>query len=295
MVERSHSIPAPSSRFTRLEAAVLDALALDPSVVMPDLAQQTRASNAGRRLNTAFGYYVEVRQDKPQHHASGGPTGRFGTVHAMISGLKESVSFKVELYQGRLIGIYADSYGQDTRSIDFTAAQVTELFRLDASGRSVPLNLFSQAPDQKRSSTERHKAAMTPPEVKALVRTALAQRPDTPQAASQRSAPASPAKPASKAREQVARLALEQALTPPVDVEEARKSLLFGIWTAIGAFALFLVLAFDVPLVVAGILAFFTGRMVKDPRVLDAIAASLKKSRELQALKMAAIRANARE
>ncbi len=288
MVARSHSIPAPSSRFTRLEAAVLDALALDPSVVTPDLAQQTRASNAGRRLNTAFGYYVEVRQDKPQPQALSGPTGRFGTVHAMISGLKDSISFQVELYQGRLIGIYADSYGQDTRSIDFTSAQVTDLFRLDASGRSVPLPMFSQAPDQKRSSTERHKAAMTPPEVKALVRTALAQRPDTPHAAS-------PARPASKAREQVARLALEQALTPPVDVEEARKSLLFGIWTAIGAIALFLVLAFDVPLVVAGILAFFTGRMFRDPRVLDAIAASLKKSRELQALKMAAIRANARE
>lgn len=285
MATKNHRIPEPTSRFTRLETAVLDALALDQSTIAPDLAGQIRRSHAGRRLNTAFGYYVEVRTGQDRHLPHAGETGRFGTVHAMIAGLTESVSFQIELFQGRLIGLYADSYGQDTRSVDFTSVPITQLFRVDGAGRSVPISLPSRASDQKPG---RQSVPVTPPEVKSLVRAALAQRPETSRTSQPgRPSPALPLSPDPKVkpRDRARSEPLPQAQPPSPELAEARKSLLFGVWTTLGVIAIFAVIAFGVPLVVAGIVAFFIGRTVRDPRILDAIAAMLKQFQEQQAQK----------
>ena len=69
-------------------------------------------------------------------------------------------------------------------------------------------------------------------------------------------------------------------IPPPED----QKSLLLGLWVAIGAVAILARMLFDVPLFLALFLAFFAGRAVRNPKVLALIAALLKQAQEQQAL-----------
>ncbi|GLS01348.1 hypothetical protein GCM10007859_13610 [Brevundimonas denitrificans] len=65
------------------------------------------------------------------------PTGRFGTVHAMVGDLPDPIAFQVELRQGRLLALHGDAYGQDTRAIDFARVPYDQVFTLDDQGESV--------------------------------------------------------------------------------------------------------------------------------------------------------------
>lgn len=128
---------------------MLEALAWDLRDLVPDLAGQVEESWPGQRRNTGFGYFAEliVNRDRPAPGLEA--HGRFGTVHAMIGDLPEPVAFQVELREGRLLALHADSYGQDTRAVDFVATTFDEVFYLDETGESVlfdPVALLPERP-----------------------------------------------------------------------------------------------------------------------------------------------------
>lgn len=126
-----------SSRFTPLETAVLDALAWELSDAAPDLAGQFAESLPGQRRNTGSGLYTEVIVDRTRPAPLTTPSGRFGTVHAMVGDLPDPVAFQLELRAGRLLYLFGDAYGQDTRDIDFATVPFDQVFTIDAAGESV--------------------------------------------------------------------------------------------------------------------------------------------------------------
>lgn len=133
--------------FTPLERAVLDALAWDLREVAPDLGGQVEEALPGVRRNTGAGAVTEliVARDRPL--PTTGPTGRFGTVHAMVGDLADAVAFQVELRAGRLMALHADSYDQDTRALDFTTAPFEDVFIVNDAGESVLYEPARHMPD----------------------------------------------------------------------------------------------------------------------------------------------------
>lgn len=266
-----------SPRFTRLETAVMGALAHDLRRSVPDLAGQFEEARPGQRRNTAFGLYSEMIVDRSRPTLSEGPTGRFGTVHAMIAGLPESVAFQVELRHGRLLALHADSYGQDTRNIDFAAVQPSEIFTVDDTGRSIPYQPAALMRESPLRALQRHTDHIPQdPEPPRLVNVGALQR------VQEVERPVSAVSPVARA--------FDYNPAPKSDLDdipapEDQKSLLLGLWVAIGAVAILAVMLFNVPFPLAMFLAFFAGRAVKTPKVLDAIAALLKQAQEKQALK----------
>ncbi|MGA0546058.1 hypothetical protein ACO2Q1_12350 [Brevundimonas sp. VNH65] len=271
-----HSPP----RFTALETRLMAALAHDLRQTVPDLAGQFQNARPGLRRNTAFGYYAETVVDlarPPAYPTPGsGPTGRFGTVHAMLSGLREAVSFQVELLNGRLLGLHADSYGQDTRAIDFATVPVTEIFTLDASGRSIPY----QTAGSRHVDNLSHRlppaagAQPTPPRVVHVSparagETVAARKPPAPQSATPQAAPQ---------RREPAPVAAPAPAEAPLD----GASLKVGVWVTLGALAFLANLIFDVPAVAAAILVAFIGRAATSPKALPIIADALKSWRAQQ-------------
>ena len=144
------------SRLTRLESAVLDALAWELEDVAPDLAGQVEESLPGLRRNTGQGLYTEliVARGRP---LPGGVTGRFGTTHAMVGDLPDPIGFQVELREGRLMALHGQSYGQDTRAIDFATIPFEEVFTVDDQGESVlfdPAALMPESPLRELQRTD---------------------------------------------------------------------------------------------------------------------------------------------
>jgi len=126
-----------SNRFTPLETAVLDALAWEMRDIAPDLAGQFADSLPGQRRNTGSGLFTELIVDRTRPAPLTTPTGRFGTVHAMVGDLPDPVAFQAELRAGRLLYLFGDAYGQDTREIDFASVPFDQVFTIDAAGESV--------------------------------------------------------------------------------------------------------------------------------------------------------------
>ncbi|RYG12449.1 MAG: hypothetical protein EON96_13800, partial [Caulobacteraceae bacterium] len=144
------------SRLTPLESAVLDALAWELGDVAPDLAGQVEESLSGLRRNTGQGLYTEliVARGRP---LPGGPTGRFGTTHAMVGDLPDPIGFQVELREGRLLALHGQSYGQDTRAIDFAAVPFEDVFTVDDQGESIlfdPVALMPESPLRELQRTD---------------------------------------------------------------------------------------------------------------------------------------------
>ena len=138
-----------STRFTPLETAVLDALAWELRDIAPDLAGQFAESLPGQRRNTGAGLYTEIIVDRTRPTPLTTPSGRFGTVHAMVDDLPEPVAFQAELRAGRLLYLFGDAYGQDTRDIDFATVPFDQVFTIDAAGESVafdPVALMPPSP-----------------------------------------------------------------------------------------------------------------------------------------------------
>lgn len=128
---------------------MLEALAWDLRDVVPDLAGQVEESWPGQRRNTGFGYFAELIVDRNRPSPGLKVHGRFGTVHAMIGDLPEPVAFQVELREGRLLALHADSYGQDTRAVDFATTPFDEVFTVDDAGESVlfdPRGVMPESP-----------------------------------------------------------------------------------------------------------------------------------------------------
>lgn len=125
------------SHLTPLESAVMDAMIWQMGDSVPDLRAQVAASSPGLRRNTGAGLYSQIVIDADRATANPDATGLFGTVHAMIAGLPDPVGFQIELRQGRLTALHGQSYGQDTRDIDFSTTAFEEVFTVDETGRSI--------------------------------------------------------------------------------------------------------------------------------------------------------------
>ena len=259
-----------SSRFTALEVRLMAALAYDLRQSVPDLANQFRDAHPGLRRNTAFGYYAETIVD-PARPPGSGPTGRFGTVHAMLAGLPEAVAFQVELLNGRLLGLHADSYGQDTRAIDFATVPVTEIFTLDAAGRSIP---YQQTAGLRAESPLR--AAVKAPTSRPTAPPRVAYVDPAPKPGETRRTPApGPAQAAPH------RPPPSTALPDPVEAPLDDASLKVGIWVAIASLAV-IAWVLGAPVFIAAIGAGMAGRALTSPKALPVIAEALKAWRARQ-------------
>lgn len=260
----------------------MEALARDLRDSAPDLARQFAASRPTVRRNSGFGLFTEMMVDPAL--SNGGPSGDFGTVHAMIAHLRDPVAFTVRLQDGRLIGLMGDSYGQDTRALDFGAVPFTQIFSVDASGRSVPFE--SSAAPRGEPATDRAHArpaprtpASSPPPV------ATPRGTDSPpprvrvapaadlarvlEAAAQ--SPRAAAKAIQRVQEQVG---ADPAATP--DSAPADKvTLLIGAWAVIAVVAVLAVLVFDASWPFALVIAIWLGAAVRKPKALAAIQRGL--------------------
>lgn len=126
------------TRLTPLEFAVLDALADELRDQLPDLPGQIAEALPGARRNTGFGFFNEVIVDRNRPSPDSPLSGRFGTIHGDVPGLIEPMAFHVELAAGRLIALHGLTYDEPTAAIDFPAARVSGLFRIDELGQSIP-------------------------------------------------------------------------------------------------------------------------------------------------------------
>lgn len=135
------------SHLTPLESAVMDAMIWQMGDSVPDLRAQVAASSPGLRRNTGAGLYSRIVVDADRATANLDATGLFGTVHAMVAGLPDPVGFQIELRQGRLTALHGQSYGQDTRAIDFSTAAFEEVFTVDEAGRSILFRPARRATD----------------------------------------------------------------------------------------------------------------------------------------------------
>jgi hypothetical protein len=125
------------SHLTPLESAVMDAMVWQMGDSVPDLAAQAASSSPGLRRNTGAGLYSRMIVDANRATRNLDATGLFGTVHVMVGDLPDPIGFQIELRQGRLMVLHGQSYGQDTRAIDFSSTPFGEVFTVDARGQSV--------------------------------------------------------------------------------------------------------------------------------------------------------------
>ncbi len=245
----------------------MQALARELRAEAPDLAAQFAASRPTVRRNSGFGLFTEMLV--PPEHPTSGRTGEFGTVHVMLAGLTDPVAFQVRLRNGRLLGLLGDSYGQDTRSVDFTSAAFDQLFTVDTSGRSVPSELPAEGGRATPRPPRLHAAAPAQPPASVVVE----RRPDVSEAPRPRTAP--PPEPAPSGGG-------DGQLSP-----EEQTSLRVGLWTGLFALGSILVLVFDVPIPFVFIAAFVAGRFFQTDRGLDllrqAMASLQRAARERQA------------
>jgi hypothetical protein len=135
------------SHLTPLESAVMDAMIWQMGDSVPDLRAQVAASSPGLRRNTGAGLYSQIVVDADRAIANPDATGLFGTVHAMVDGLPDPIGFQIELRQGRLTALHGQSYGQDTRAIDFSTTAFDEVFTVDEAGRSILFRPARRASD----------------------------------------------------------------------------------------------------------------------------------------------------
>lgn len=150
------------SRLTPLESAVMDAMVWQMGDSVPDLSVQAAASSPGVRRNTGAGLYSQFVVDANRQAANPDATGLFGTVHVMVADLPDPIGFQIELRQGRLMALHGQSYGQDTRAIDFATTPFGEVFTVDARGQSIIYRPAWRAPDL-ASPEPKATARPTPP------------------------------------------------------------------------------------------------------------------------------------
>lgn len=253
-----------TSRFTPLESDILDALAWDLRDIAPDLAGQYAESLPGSRRNTGSGLFTELIVDRSRPPPLTTPTGRFGTVHAMVGDLPDPIAFQVELRQGRLLALHGDAYGQDTRAIDFARIPFDQVFTLDDRGESVafdPTALMQPSPlldlHQHTDHEPPHLIADPP-----LVNLGALQRVQDSVPRDVMTVLFGAPDPAAAAR------AADEA---PPD-KENQTSVLIGAWVAIAVGAVFLTVIFRLSWIFAIIIAVTLGRLLHKPTVLTALA-----------------------
>lgn len=250
------------SRYTRLESAVMDALAHDLRAQVPDLAGQFEESRPNQRRNSGFGLFTETIVERDRPAPTSGPTGDLGTVHAMVGALPDPIAFKARVRNGVLLGILGDSYGQDTRSIDFSRVAFDQVFTIDAQGRSIPFEPARQMPPNPLHDLHRHNDHQPPPhpmEPPPLVNVGALQRVQAVDA------------PARHVPTSALGEVLQTGSTSEVRIPTDQTSLLIGLWVLIGVVALMLVFVFRLPFALGVFFVVLAARAVKQPSVLSEV------------------------
>jgi len=267
---------------TRLERAVMAALAHELRGAIPDLATQFAAAKASQRRNMAFGAYTGLTLDRPRPATTA--DGPFGTAHVMIDGLQDAVAFQVLMRHGTVAALQADSYGQDTRAINFDTVGFEQVFTLDAQGRSIPFETRPSAdPAPIRGLPSAPRPAQQAEPMRQILPTA-AQRPtqrpaQTPQAAPPRRDPAftfGPNGAVSTPPPIAPGTGFGSGSTDMPDIAGMDdKTLLAGLWVVIAVVAFLLVTIFEIGWVFVLIPGFWIAQAIRRPAVLSAIRKSL--------------------
>jgi hypothetical protein len=126
------------SDFTKLELAVLDAIADETTEQAPELPGQIADARVVDRARTASGFITHIQVDPARTAPIESAPGQLGTIHADIAGLADPVGFRAVIAHGRLTALETETYGQDTAGIDFATAPFGGLFRITPEGESVP-------------------------------------------------------------------------------------------------------------------------------------------------------------
>lgn len=144
----SRRAAAPIPPFSPLERAAMRALSWELAPDFPELEGLADEAQPGRWFQGLSGFVRRTAMASLRPGRTRGQSGVFGSVHAVLDGLAEPVSFQLQLRRGRLVALIADAYGQDVSHIDFQIVRFDQLFYLDAEGRSRPLDarLVRKAP-----------------------------------------------------------------------------------------------------------------------------------------------------
>ena len=249
------------SRYTRLERAVMDALAHDLRAEVPDLAGQFEESRPSQRRNSGFGLFTEMIVERSRPGPASGPTGDLGTVHAMVGALPDPIAFKARVRQGVLLGLMGDSYGQDTRAIDFATVPFDQVFTVDDQGQSIPFEPARLMPASPLRDLQRHNdhEAAPPPAVAPLRNVGALQRVQEVEA------------PVRDLPTRDLQDFLSEGPRSEAGLPTDQTSLLIGLWVLIAVIALLAVTVFRLPLGLGFVLAVVAARAVKDPKIIAAV------------------------
>ncbi|MFN3879233.1 MAG: hypothetical protein ACK4MH_12745 [Brevundimonas sp.] len=260
------------SHLTPLESAIMDAMVWQMGDSVPDLAAQAASSSPGLRRNTGAGLYSRMIVDANRATRNPDATGLFGTVHVMVGDLPDPIGFQIELRQGRLTALHGQSYGQDTRAIDFSSTPFGEVFTVDARGQSVLYRPAWRAPDP------------------VALRPKPAARP-APQAQIQTKAPVA-AKPADPAPATAATPSLSEILASASNPTASRVGKLalvyLGAYALAVMFVLFAQFVLHLGWVFAAVVAAWALRYIHSPKgrvMMSDIADSLDRNGVFEALK----------
>ncbi|MBA4001047.1 hypothetical protein [Brevundimonas sp.] len=125
------------SDFTKLELAVLDAIADETTEQAPELPGQIADARVVDRTRNGAGFITHIQVDPTRTAPIESAPRQLGTIHADIAGLADPVGFRAVIQHGLLTALETETYGQDTSAIDFTTAPFGGLFRLTPEGESV--------------------------------------------------------------------------------------------------------------------------------------------------------------
>ncbi|MFT4954362.1 MAG: hypothetical protein ACI8U3_000733 [Brevundimonas sp.] len=133
------------SDFTKLELAVLDAIADETTDQAPELPGQIADARVVDRTHTASGFITHIQIDPARTAPIESAPAHLGTIHADIAGLADPVGFRAVIEHGRLSALETETYGHDASAIDFTTAPFSGLFRITPEGESVAITPPSAA------------------------------------------------------------------------------------------------------------------------------------------------------
>jgi len=273
------------TRFTPLESDILDALAWELREIAPDLAGQFAESLPGSRRNTGTGLFTELIVDRSRPPPLTTPTGRFGTVHAMVGDLPDPIAFQAELREGRLLALHGDAYGQDTRAIDFARVPFDQVFTLDDQGESIAFDPAALMPPSPLLDLHRHTDHEPPPPVRPpLITIGPMARVDDQQAARQLISAISGVLTPSAKRKLTG--LMSGTLSPPVEPVAAEASqggkkdlasVPISTWIAIIAGVVVVTVIFELNWFFSVFLVVVIGRLVRIPGVLPALARAARR------------------
>ncbi|WP_374597587.1 hypothetical protein [Brevundimonas sp.] len=269
---------------TRLERAVMAALAHDLRHTIPDLAAQFAAAKTSQRRNMAFGAYTGLTLDRPRPATTA--DGPFGTVHVMIDGLQDAVAFQVLMRHGTVAALQADSYGQDTRAINFDTVGFEQVFTLDAQGRSIP---FEPRPSSDEDRPIRRSAPPAPRHTQRPNQQATPMRPAPQPAPRPQTDKPQPAPPE---RDRAFTFGPNGAVSTPPPIPPGTgfgsrnadlpdiaslddKTLRIGLWAAIAVVAFVIVTVFQIGWIFVLVPGVWLAQMIRRPAVLSAIRKAL--------------------